>query len=77
MYNFLIIELVNLSNEDSHALVDFGEEGTAVIQLGMITNNPTSSLVRGDKCTVKWSDHKEYYATFIFSGDELYPYYFK
>ena len=56
----------------SHALVDFGEEGTTIIPFSRIVKGSAS----GGRCLVSWPDGKEYDATlactgqftFIFSG---------
>ena len=48
----------------SHALVDFGDEGTAIIQFSRIVDGST---IHG-RCRVKWSDSKEYDATLVLAG---------
>ena len=48
----------------SHALVDFGDEGTTIIPFARIVDG---SMNNG-RCCVKWPDGKEYDATLVFTG---------
>ena len=42
----------------SHALVDFGDEGTTIVPLSRIVGGSTEK----GRCSVKWPDGKEYNA---------------
>ena len=47
----------------SHALVDFGDDGMAIVPISRIIED----TVYG-RCRVMWSDRKEYEADLIFAG---------
>ena len=51
----------------SHALVDFGDEGTAIIPFSRIVDG---SSIDG-RCRVKWPDGKEYDAALAFAGKSI------
>ena len=48
----------------SHALVDFGDEGMAIIQFSRIVDGTTIDK----RHHMKWSDCKEYDAALVFTG---------
>ena len=48
----------------SHALVDFGDEGTTIIPFARIVGGGMNN----GRCCVKWPDGKEYDATLVFTG---------
>lgn len=48
----------------SHALLDFGDEGTAVIRFSRIIEGSLSD----GKCRVNWDDGEEYDASVIITG---------
>ena len=52
-----------LGTNASHALVDFGDDGMAIVPFARIIENTVC-----DKCRVIWSDRKEYEADLIFAG---------
>ena len=47
-----------------YSLVDFGDEGTAILQFSRIVDGSTIDK----RCRVKWSDGKEYDAALVFTG---------
>lgn len=49
----------------SHALIDFGEDGTAIVPFTRIVEDSLCD----SRCRVVWSDKKEYKADFIFTGN--------
>lgn len=59
--------LIGPKSSDSHALVDFGDDGTAVIPFSRIVEGSISD----GRCRVSWSDGKEYDAALTFTGKEL------
>lgn len=48
----------------SHALVDFGEEGTTIIPLSRIVKGNVS----GGRCLVSWTNGKQYDAALACTG---------
>lgn len=47
----------------SHALVDFGDDGTEIVPFARVIEDTVCS-----RCRVLWSDRKEYEADVIFAG---------
>ena len=62
---------LGLKPSASHALVDFGSEGTTVIPFSRIVGSSTDN----GRCCVKWPDGKEYDAALVFAGKTFYNYY--
>ena len=62
-----IFFLIGAKSTPSHALVDFGDDGTGII--------PFSRIVEGNmndgRCLVSWPDGKQYDAALIFTGKDL------
>ena len=52
----------------SHALVDFGDEGTTIIPFSKIVGSSTEN----ERCCVKWPNGKEYDAAMVFTGKTFY-----
>ena len=59
----MLVYLCLGTNAASHALVDFGEDGTAIVPFARVTEDTVCG-----KCRVIWSDKKEYDADLIFAG---------
>ena len=59
----LLRAVLFLGTNVSHALVDFGEDGTAIVPFSRIIEQTVCG-----KCLVVWSDRKEYEADLIFAG---------
>lgn len=68
--------LVNHNNSDvfyfadTHALVRFPDDFTAVVPVGRITptGESKSKMAEGDDCSVLWSNRKLYKAVLVVSG---------
>ena len=52
----------------SHALVDFGDEGTTIVPFSRIVGGSTEK----GRCSVKWPDGKEYNAVLLYAGKTFY-----
>ena len=52
----------------SHALVDFGDEGTTIVPFSRIVGGSTEK----GRCSVKWPDGEEYNAVMLYAGKTFY-----
>ena len=58
---------IGANSTPSHALVDFGDDGTAVIPFSRIVEGSISN----GTCMVTWSNGREYCATLTLTGEVL------